>query len=254
MSNGIATDVELIARKQKEITRARLIQAALLIVIVLLVGVIATLAILSRVSLPAPTPRVDVITNNTKLQVPDVITVGEPFTYTSKGTKNYENSADVRLQTRCYINGNEVINSFSTFYSVIPKGEYQLKRTTSLTPTARTLNSDDCVLQSIATYTFYIIDNGIERSFTVTEFNESNKFRMVVPPEEVSQSSPQSTVAPQATVPTPQAQAPVAIPSPTPEVQPVPTPEVVNPTPPPASCLLGLPVQNVLLLGGLLCR
>lgn len=253
MSNGVATDVELIARKQKEITRARLIQAALLIIIVLLVGVIATLAILSRVSLPAPEPRVDVISHNTKLQVPDTITVGEPFVYTTKGTKNYENSADVRLQTLCIIDGNEVINSFSTFYSVIPKGDYELKRTTSLTQTARTLNSDNCKLQSIATYTFYLIDNGIERSFTVTEFNESNTFRLIVPPEEVSQST-QPTAAPQAAAPTPQSQQSETIPQPEPQVQPVPQPDVVNPTPPPVSCVLGLPVNGVPLLGGLLCR
>lgn len=226
------SDVDILTKKNSEVTKLKMIRAVLILAVIVLLGFIAAVAFIVQVSPPSPTPRIDVITDSTPIKVPEVITVGEPFTYQTSGVKHYENSGEVRLQTVCKVNGNEVINSFSTFYSNLHKGEYNLSRTTSMTKTARTVNSDNCTLQSIASYTFYLVDNGVERNFTVTEFNESNKFKQIVPEDAEEgtsttngERSPLSNAAQVPSLPTaPQPQSP----NPTP----VPTPDVIEPQPP----------------------
>ena len=254
MSNGTLTDVELIAKKQKEITHTKLVQAVLIIIIALLSIAILLFILFARITPPSSQPTVDVITrvastcqNGEKADicVPSEVTAGEPFTYTAKGEKLVDNFASIELQITCKIADAEFVSSIATVpYSHLPKGKFDIKRSTSVPIVSRIQSSDDCIMQSIASYTFYSENNGAEIPFVVKEFGTSNHFKLTVPEEEVSV-APAPAIA---QVP----QAPVASTPATPQVDnqpdPVPIPEQVQPDP--QSCTF----QRLPLLGGLLCQ
>lgn len=256
MSNGTLTDVELIAKKQSEITHGKLIQAVLVIIIALLVGTVAMLILFARITPPANSPNLDVINrfvstcedgSKAEVCVPTTITAGEPFTYYTAGEKLVDNFAKVELQIICKVEDSEFTSSIATVpYSDIQKGKFEIKRSTSVPIVSRIQSSDDCKLQSITSYTFYSENNGNVIPFIVTEVATSNKFQLVVPEEEVSVAPPvivQTPAQPTTTPATPQVEN---------QPEPVPSPEQVQPDPQPTpnTCI----ASNLPLLGGLLCR
>ena len=116
------------------------------------------------------------------IKVPEVVTVGDPFVYETKGKKLVQNGADVRLQINCLVDGFDTPYTLGTFYSDLPKGDFDLKRTTTVAVSSRLQSSDKCKLTSVATYTFYRVDkDGNEVPTTVREIGESNTFRLDVP-------------------------------------------------------------------------
>lgn len=116
------------------------------------------------------------------IRVPEKVVVGEPFVYETNGKKLVENGADVRLQINCLINGYDSPYTLGTFYSDLPKGDFNLKRSAVIPVTSKLESSPKCKLRSVATYTFYRADkNGNETSFNVTETGESNTFELIVP-------------------------------------------------------------------------
>lgn len=116
------------------------------------------------------------------IKVPDVVVVGEPFVYETQGTKLVQNGADVRLQINCLVGGYDTPYTLGTFYSDLEKGDFHLKRTTTIGVSSRLQASDNCKLTSVATYTFYRVGkDGNEVPTTVREVGESNRFRLEVP-------------------------------------------------------------------------
>lgn len=238
------SDVEILAKKNDEVTRLKLIQSGLIIFILLLLSTLVFILIVARFQEPSPTPQVRVIERELfegkyGLKVPDTITVGELFTYEAKGKKLVNNDAEVRLQTVCTVNGAQNIQTISTFFSNGVRGAFHIKRTTSVPVSTKAVASDDCYLESISSFTFYQVDsNGLSRSFVVTETGKSNKFKLLAPQEEVSttQSIPQPPVASAPIVP--------QISRPAEPVQNVP---VEQPNQPEKGLLKRIPVVNGLL-------
>lgn len=202
-------DVQFLAKKNAEITKLKLIQAGLILVIIALAVTISVIAILSRISQPAPEPKVDVIQRATfcdgkySVHIPEgfkdcdkkpTITAGEPFVYNTTGKKLVANGANVKFQLVCELKGNEQLTSLGEVYSNIPAGDYNLKRTYTIPINSRIMSSDNCTFQSIATYTFYQADQaGTERSFDVMEVGRSNPFKLVVPEDAEPTATTQST-------------------------------------------------------------
>ena len=253
MNNNTLTDVELIAKKQNEITHGKLIQAVLVIIIALLVGTVAMLILFARITPPSPTPEIDVISwelydGKYGLKVPDTITVGELFSYQARGEKLVSGDPEVRLQTVCMNDGGQVIQTIATFTSVgVPKGKFTVNRKTTVPPSTKNVASDNCELQSVSTFTFYTVDStGNEQSFEISEVAQSNKFKLVVPEEEKETVSVITPTTPQVTQPITSPQ--VAAPTPQEAQDPVPQPEQVQPDPQPYI------VGRVPLLNSILCR
>lgn len=253
MTNHTLSDVELIAKKQKEITHTKLVQAGLVIVIALLSVALVLVILFARISPPRSTSTIDVITRasstcedgeKAEICVPDTITMGEPFVYTTKGEKLVDNFASVELQIVCKVKDGEFVSSIATIpYSHLPNGEFDIRRSTSVPEVSRIQSSDDCVMQSIASYTFYSENNGNEIPFTVKEVGTSNHFKLIVP-EDVSV-TPTTVIA---QVPQPPSTPAPATPQVDNQPDPVPIPEQVQPDP--QSCNL----QRLPLIGGLLCQ
>lgn len=253
MNNHTLSDVELIAKKQKEITHTKLVQAGLVIVIALLSVALVLVILFARISPPRSTSTIDVITRvfstcedgeKAEICVPDAITMGEPFVYTTKGEKLVDNFASVELEIVCKVKDNEFVSSIATIpYSNSPKGEFDIRRSTSVPEVSRIQSSDDCIMQSIASYTFYNENNGNEIPFTVKEVGTSNHFKLIVP-EKKQKVSMAVTPPLKSIAPTPQPATPQIEDTP----DPVPDPEQVQPDPQP--CV----ASNIPLLGGLLCR
>lgn len=147
---------------------------------------LAFIVISSFASPPQVTPRIEVVRDN-RMSVPEEVTVGERFAYRITGNKLVDNGAEVRLQLSCIIDNTESISSVAVFYSDIEKGRYDVSRNMVIIPSPRVADSDNCHLESIATYTFYQVDRfGQEQSINVPLKTESNTFKLVVPEEEIS--------------------------------------------------------------------
>lgn len=117
--------------------------------------------------------------------------MGEPFTYETSGKKLVENGADVRLQINCVVNSYDNPYTIGTFYSDLPKGDFNLKRSTTVPVSSKLQSSKKCKLTSVASYTFYRADrNGNETSFTVSEVGESNEFELVVATQPATENKP----------------------------------------------------------------
>lgn len=198
------SDLDILENKNAQLKKQKLITAGLIILSLLLLSLVMFMVITSRLQPPSDQPTVKVLDRNLYegkygLKVPSVITVGELFDYQTSGTKYVENNPEVRLQTVCVVKGSQVIQTIGTFTSVgVGKGDFDIKRSTSVPPSTKNVESDDCELQSIATYTFYTVDeNGNESSFNVSETAQSNKFKLIIPEDvdEMSVSSSSSTVS-----------------------------------------------------------
>lgn len=201
------TTIPTLDNKNAEVKRLRLTNAGLIIIVVLLVATLLFLAIASRLTPPSPRPSIDVLQRHLYegkygLKVPTEITVGKLFNYQSEGKKLVDNNPEVRLQTVCRANGVETIQTIATFTSIgVTKGDFKINRSTTVTPSTKNVPSNDCELQSLATYTFYSVDsNGNESSFTVTETARSNKFKLIVPTNSEAPTTQSSVNTPQNTV------------------------------------------------------
>lgn len=168
------------------------LRTGLVVMFALLVGSYAILFVIIvnnvyEASQTNTTSDIDVIerskfSDGSEIEVPKTVTVGEPFVYHVKGKKLIENGADVRLQINCIVDGNDTPYTLGTFYSDLPKGNFDLNRTTTIAVSSRLQASDNCRLTSVATYTFYVVDkNGEEQTKTVREVAESGTFKLVVP-------------------------------------------------------------------------
>ena len=257
------SDLAIVERKNKEQKKLKLINVILVMSLIFILAILAFVLLTIRLQPPSPTPSVKVLDRSLyegkyALKVPTEITVGQLFTYEARGNKLVDNTPEVRLQTVCTNDGVQTIQTTATFTSIgVAKGAFHIKRSTTVTPSTKNVASDNCELQSISTFTFYKIDqNGNESSFEVIDTATSNKFKLIIPEGSNETSSTNTVTNNVAVVPSsPTPNQPRVVPDNTPSPDPVPTPEVVNPDPQPAvTCALGLPVQNVFVLGGLLCR
>jgi len=184
-------DVQFLAKKNAEITRLKLIQAGLILVVIALASAIAVIAIASRFQEPKPSPNVDVITRKpvngkdcSVLKFPKVVTAGEPFQYTTCGQKLIAVDATVLYQITCDVEGSQQLVPLGTAYSDFKTGEFEVTRTFSITST-RLQNSDKCYFESVPTYTLYQVDNsGAQRSFEVREPIKSTEFKLIVPEDQ----------------------------------------------------------------------
>lgn len=148
---------------------------------------------INKATQPSPRSTVDVIkriktADGFDIQVPKVVVAGEPFTYETAGEKLVDVGADIRLQINCTVDGYDTPYTLGTFYSDQPKGEFKIKRTTTIALSSRLQPSEKCTMKSVATYVFYRLDNdGNENSFIVNEVGESNPFKLEVPKEPATQ-------------------------------------------------------------------
>ncbi len=146
---------------------------------------------LYNASTASPTPPVDVVQRTTypdgsTIKVPTVVTAGEPFIYETRGEKLVETGGTVSFQMACEVSvGIEQITPLGSIYSALPKGKFDIKRSYAIAVSTRLSPSDNCRLQIIAKYTFYVTDkDGSQSSFDVTDTAASNSFKLVVPPPE----------------------------------------------------------------------
>lgn len=146
---------------------------------------------LYNASTASPNAPVDVIertayADGSTIKIPPVVTAGEPFVYQTRGDKLVDTGGTVLFQMTCRVADKiEQVTPLGSIYSALPKGKFDISRSYTIAVSTRLTSSDDCRLQTIATYTFYVTDkDGSERSFDVTEKAESNSFKLVVPPVE----------------------------------------------------------------------
>lgn len=135
-----------------------------------------------------PTPSVKVIDrtpydDGSTIKVPPVVTAGESFVYSTRGTKLVEAGGDVLFQVICKLpNDTSQITPLGSIYANLPKGKFDISRSYTIPLTTRTVSSDDCKLQTATHYIFYTTDkDGSQRSFEVVETGISNSFRLIVP-------------------------------------------------------------------------
>ena len=161
-------------------TRNLLIGSTALIVVLV---VVLILVLIQRANEPTTkSSTIKVISESTRFIVPKNITAGKQFDYRVVGEKYVSNGADVRLQLNCKNNRTESIITIGTFYSNVAKGRFNLYRNTALPINARTISSDSCYLQQVATYVFYQLDKrGDERTITIPVVIKSNTFKFIVP-------------------------------------------------------------------------
>lgn len=168
---------------------------ALLIVSYIVLAVFYINAI-NKATQPSPEASVDVMqfkkqADGSTIEVPKVITVGEPFRYHIEGKKLVDNGADVRQQITCRAGDNvSTVYTLGTFYSDQRKGDFNITRETTIAVSTRLQPSKNCTMQSVGTYTFYRVDsNGNETSFSVREVGESNTFELLVPEQPATKPS-----------------------------------------------------------------
>lgn len=190
-------DVEFLARKNAEITRLKLIQAGLILLVIALAITIAAIALISRFGNPTAEPSIDVIQReafdgkDSTIRIPNTyqpgdktptITAGESFTYNTKGKKLQDVGGVVSYQLNCKIDGIEQLTSLGEAYSNLGRGDFNTTRAFTIPISSRLQNSDHCRLQTITTYTFYQSDQGgTLRPINVTEIGMSNEFKLRIP-------------------------------------------------------------------------
>lgn len=143
---------------------------------------------LYNVSTATPNPPVDVLIRDkyddgSTIKVPPVVTVGEPFIYSTSGEKLVDTNALVKLQLDCKVQGDaRQITPLNEIFSRLPKGKFDVNRSFTIPVSLRLQSSDDCKLQSSSDYIFYASErDGSESSFIVTETGESATFKLLVP-------------------------------------------------------------------------
>ena len=196
-------DVTFLTKKNAEITRLKLIQAGLIIVVVILAITLAAVALLSRFSQPTATPSLDVITREPvngrdckKLAFPKVVTAGESFQYKTCGQKLVDADATVNYQLTCDIEGAQQTTPLGNVYSDFGKGEFDREVSSTIPVSTRIQSSKKCHFTSIPVYTFYQVDQGgNQRAFDVKEPIDSTDFELIVPEDAVQQLSQTSTSA-----------------------------------------------------------
>lgn len=185
----LMSDVEILSKKNSEITKLRTFNAALVVVVMVLAAAGAFTVVLSRFQPPRANSEINVIDRKVlskegnTISVPKRIVAGEQFTYHTEGTKFYSNSAQVDFQTICrFGNIESITNVGSVPYSNVPKGDFDVDRVFVIPNNSKMTSSKDCKLQVIARYTFYQLDeNGYERQIEIPETGISNTFELVVP-------------------------------------------------------------------------
>lgn len=190
-------DVQFLKKKNAEITRLKLIQAGLILVVIALAVTIAAIALLSRFGQPTPTPTVDVITRNPvhgrdckKLAFPKVVTAGESFQYRTCGQKLVEADATVNYQLTCDVEGAQQTTPLGNVYSDFGKGVFDRVVSSTIPVSTRIQSSPKCHFTSIPVYTFYQVDQGgNQRAFDVKEPIDSTDFKLIVPEDAVQQLS-----------------------------------------------------------------
>ena len=193
------SETDLIIGKNDALRKKNVIIILQQIFLFLALAGYAFILIVSRLTPPAVQPKIDPLARDKiggyELQVPKVVTVGEQFNYRAKGTKNVESQPEVRLQVACKDGDALVVQTISTYTSIgVAKGPFDIKRTTSIPVSTKNIESKDCKLQSISTFTFYTVDaNGNQSSFQVPETAESNPFELRLPKSTENTSSTSST-------------------------------------------------------------
>lgn len=206
------SETDLILKKNDAIRKKNVLLILQQIGLFLLLAGYVFIAVVSRITPPDTKPNINIIdqyqfSEGNEIAVPKVITAGKPYEYKIKGEKFVSNTAEVRQQLVCKVDGSENFITINEFTSDLPKGKYETTRTGVIPVTTRLQESKDCRLQSIASYVFYQTDDqGNEIPLPYSTTGTSNQFELRVPD---NQQEPNGNVTPDPGT-TPQAVTPLA--------------------------------------------
>ena len=184
------SETDLILKKNDAIRKKNVLLILQQILLFLLLSGYVFIAVISRITPPDTKPSINIInqyqfSEGNEIAVPKVITAGKPYEYKIKGEKFVSNTAEIRQQLRCKVDGAESIITINEFRSDLPKGKYDIDRTGVIPITTRLQESKECELQSVVTYVFYQKDSqGNEIPLPYTTTGTSNVFELKIPNEE----------------------------------------------------------------------